>query len=58
MGSIFPNGKMNNQIDHVIIEKRHGISINFVRSYRGADGDSDHYLLETSFSFKLSVENK
>jgi len=39
---VSPNVKTKNQINHVIINKRHKTCITNVRSYRGADGDSDH----------------
>jgi len=37
-----------------VIDKRFKSSINFVRSYRGADGETDHYLLIRSLNVKLS----
>lgn len=37
-----------------MIEKRFKSSINSVRSYRGADGDTDHYLVISSLKVKLS----
>lgn len=39
---ISPDAKTKNQIDHVIINKRHKTCMTNVRSYKGADGDSDH----------------
>jgi len=38
----------------VLIDKKHAGCINNVRSYRGADSDSDQYLLITQFKLKLS----
>lgn len=40
-----PDNKTKNQIDHVLIEKIHRRAIKDVRSFRGADADSDHFLV-------------
>lgn len=50
-----PGGRCNSQIDHVVIDKRHKSSITNVRSYRGADADTDHYLVISDFKVKLSA---
>ncbi|XP_060846523.1 craniofacial development protein 2-like [Rhopalosiphum padi] len=51
-----PDGKTKSQIDHIIIDKRHKTSIRNIKSYRGADGDTDHYLVVATFVLKLSVK--
>lgn len=49
-----PDGKFKSQIDHILINRRHRHCIRQVRSFRGSDGDSDHYLVAASFKVKLS----
>jgi len=55
---ISPDTRTKNQIDHVIVNRRHKTCITNVRSYRGADGDSDHYLVIANLVPKLSVSWK
>jgi len=40
-----PDGKNYNQIDHILVDKRWHSSILDVRSFRGADCDSDYCLM-------------
>jgi hypothetical protein len=55
---ICPDTRTKNQIDHIIVNRRHKTCITNVRSYRGADDDSDHYLVIVNLVLKLSVSWK
>jgi hypothetical protein len=52
---ISPDTRTKNQINYVIVNRRQKKCITNVRSYRGTDGDSDHYLVITNLVPKLSV---
>jgi endonuclease/exonuclease/phosphatase family metal-dependent hydrolase len=41
------DGKRENQIEHILIKGRYKTNMTDVRSYRGANTDSDHYLVVT-----------
>ena len=48
-----PNGRTQNQIDHMMICKNWRKSVEDSRVYRGADAASDHYLLVVTIKSKL-----
>jgi len=50
-----PNGKTPNQIDYVLIDRRWHSSVLDVHSFRGADCDTDHYLVITKVRERLAV---
>ena len=50
-----PDVKTHNQIDHVLIDRRWHSSVLDVRSFRGADCDTDHYLEIAKVRERLAV---
>ena len=50
-----PDGKTHNQIDHVLTDRRWHSSVLDVQSFRGADCDTDHYLVIAEVRERLAV---
>ncbi|XP_073979057.1 uncharacterized protein [Rhodnius prolixus] len=50
-----PNGDQTNQIDRILISARNRSDLQDVRSYRGANLDSDHYLVLARIHARISV---
>jgi hypothetical protein len=53
-----PDGKTHNQIHHILIDRRWHSTILDVRSFRGADFDTDHYLLVAKVRGRLAVSKQ
>ena len=53
-----PDGKTHNQIEHILIDRRRQSSTLDVRSFRGADCDTDHYLVVAKVRERLSVSKQ
>jgi len=53
-----PDGKTHYQIDHILIDRRRQSRILDVRSFRGADCDTDHYLVVAKLRERLAVNKK
>jgi hypothetical protein len=49
-----PNGNAFNQIDHLMIHARYLSNLIHIRSYRGVNTDSDHYLLISKIRSRIS----
>jgi endonuclease/exonuclease/phosphatase family metal-dependent hydrolase len=53
-----PEGKTHNQIDHILIDRRWHSRIIDARSFRGADCDTDHYLVAAKVRERLAVNKQ
>jgi len=50
-----PDGKTHTQIDHTLVDRKWDSSIQDARSSRGADCDTDHYLVVARVRERLAV---
>jgi hypothetical protein len=53
-----PDGKAHNQIKHVLIDRRWHSSILNMQSFRGADCDTDRYLVVAKVRERLAVSKQ
>ncbi|PNF23327.1 hypothetical protein B7P43_G15831, partial [Cryptotermes secundus] len=53
-----PDGNVFNQIDHILINVGHFSDLMDVSSYRGANIDSDHYLIISKIRSRISTARK
>jgi hypothetical protein len=53
-----PDRKAHYQIDYILIDRRWHSSIFDVRSFRGADCDTDHYLVVAKVRERLAVSKQ
>jgi len=49
-----PDGKTQNQIDHILTDRRRHSSVLDVQSFRGADCNTDHYLVVAEVRERLA----
>ena len=50
-----PDRSTSNQIDHIVIDGRHVSSVLDVRTFRGPNIDSDHYLVAAKVRLRISA---
>ncbi|PNF36586.1 hypothetical protein B7P43_G15045 [Cryptotermes secundus] len=53
-----PDGKIHNQIEHILIDRRRHASILDGRLFRAADCDTDHYLVVAKVRERLAVSKQ
>jgi hypothetical protein len=53
-----PDGQTHNQIDYVLIDRRRHSRTVHVRFFRGADCDTDHYLVVAKIRERLAVSKR
>jgi hypothetical protein len=50
--------RQKNQIDHVMIDSRHATDISDVRSFRGAECNTDHFLVRATVKQRIAIGKK
>jgi len=50
-----PGTEDTNQIDHILVSKRWATVIENIRTYRGANSDSDHFLVGARLQQKMAL---
>jgi hypothetical protein len=53
-----PDGKLHNQIDLILVDRRRHSTVLYVRSYRTADCDTDHYLVVAKLRERLAMNKQ
>jgi hypothetical protein len=53
-----PEGKTHNRIDHFLIDRRRHSITSDVRSPRGTDCDTDHYMVVTKVRERLALSKR
>jgi hypothetical protein len=49
-----PDGTTFNQTDHILIDRRHGSDVKDIRSCRGADCDSNHFMVRVKYKHRIA----
>jgi len=52
---VSPDGQTTIHIDHILIDRRQATSIANVRIHRGANYDSDHYLVKGMYKSRIQT---
>jgi hypothetical protein len=53
-----PDGKTHSQIDHILVDRQRHSNVLYVRSFRAADCDIDHYLVVAKVRERLAVNKQ
>jgi hypothetical protein len=53
-----PDGKTQNQIDHILVDRRRHLNVLDVRSFMAVDCDSEHYLVVAKVRERLAVNKQ